>query len=60
MPSYTLKTNRPEFTVVDGPFANRTFRHGTVYAEIPPEERKAFEEAGPAAPAEEVKGGKKS
>jgi len=40
---YRLKPNVPDFTVVDGKFAGRTFRAGELYAEVPPEEIRRFE-----------------
>ncbi len=48
---YRLKKNVADFTVVDGPFAGRTFRAGKTYAEIPPGEKHKFEEARKSAPA---------
>lgn len=48
---YRLKKNVADFTVVDGPFAGRTFRAGKVYAEIPPQEKHKFEEDRKPAPA---------
>lgn len=41
---YRLKPNGPDFTVVDGKFANKTFRAGAVYAEVPPEYMERFDE----------------
>lgn len=47
--SFTLKTNEADFTVVDGPFAGRSFRTGAVYDVVPPQEAHKFKEI--AAPA---------
>ena len=44
MAAYKLKHNAESFTVVDGAFAGKTYRPGTVYAEVPPQERGRFEE----------------
>ena len=58
---YRLKTSEPEFTVVDGAFANHTYRAGQSYAEIPPEEANRFEKIEDPAPRGvqgEGKGGK--
>jgi hypothetical protein len=41
---YKLKSNVPDFTVVDGIFKNRTYKAKETYAEIPPEEKDKFEE----------------
>jgi hypothetical protein len=41
---YKLKTNVPDFEVVDGKFAGRKYRHGQTYQEIPPEEVKKFDQ----------------
>ncbi len=64
---YKLKANVPDIEIVDGPFARRTFRAGTTYAEIPPELQDRFEAVEPAedlggSPAEtpeKEKGGRK-
>jgi hypothetical protein len=42
--SYKLKPGIENFQVVDGAFAGRKFRKGFLYAEIPPEEARKFEE----------------
>lgn len=41
--SYRLKANAPEFTVVDGSMAGRTFRHGIGYDTIPESDQSRFE-----------------
>jgi hypothetical protein len=48
---YHLKKNVADFTVVDGPFAGRSYHAGKSYAEIPPQEKHKFEEARRPAPA---------
>jgi len=53
-----LKKNVADFTVVDGPFAGRTFRAGKPYAEIPPREKHKFEEAKSRKPAPIAKAGR--
>jgi hypothetical protein len=40
---YKLKLQYESFTVVDGPFAGKTFDHATEYEAIPPGEAKKFE-----------------
>lgn len=40
---YRLKAGEPAIDVVDGPFAGKGYRHGQVYAEVPPEEARRFE-----------------
>lgn len=40
---YQLKQGIQSFTVVDGPFAGRTYAPGRTYAEIPPHEAGKFE-----------------
>ncbi len=42
---YRLKKRVADFTVVDGPFAKRSYREGEVYPEkdIPPREKHKFE-----------------
>jgi hypothetical protein len=42
--SFKLKEGIEDFQVVDGAFEGRKFRKGFLYAEIPPEEAKKFEE----------------
>ena len=49
--TFKLKANAPEFTVTDGPMAGRTFRRGRVYATIPPNKAKWFDQIAPQAPA---------
>jgi hypothetical protein len=39
---YQLKKGQESFTVVEGPFAKKTFAPGKIYAEIPPGEAKRF------------------
>jgi hypothetical protein len=51
--SYTLKKRSESFTVVDGPLANRTYRHGVIYEEIPKSEAARFDKVAPAEPAPE-------
>lgn len=43
---YRLKNNAADFVVVDGRFAGRSYKAGELYAEIPPEEKGKFEQAG--------------
>lgn len=52
---YQLKKGQQSFTVVEGPFAGRTFAPGQVYPEIPLNEAKRFTEIRKAAPAAAVK-----
>lgn len=53
---FQLKKGTESFTVVDGPFAGRTFEPGKTYAEIPPQDADRFEEIRePAASAGDVK-----
>lgn len=40
---YMLKKNKPEFDVVDGPFAGKKYRHSGTYEEVPPGEKDRFE-----------------
>ncbi len=54
---YRLKG--PAFTVVDGPFAGKTFRRGVIYKEVPPEEAGRFEKVSEGDTGEERKGGDK-
>jgi hypothetical protein len=42
---FTLKKNAPEFDMVDGPYKGQKFRHGEVYADVPPGEKGRFEAA---------------
>ena len=53
MTQYKLKKGIENFDVVDGAFAGRKFVRGKVYGEVPPEEKKKFDEIKP-----EVKGQK--
>lgn len=39
---YRLKPGVESFTVMDGPFAGRTFESGQGYAEIPPQDAGKF------------------
>jgi len=48
--SYTLKKKAESFTVVDGPLANRTYRHGETYEEIPKNEAARFDRIPDPAP----------
>ncbi|RJP59042.1 MAG: hypothetical protein C4549_02845 [Deltaproteobacteria bacterium] len=41
---YRLKEDQESFTIVEGPFAGRTFARGKLYVEIPPQEAKKFKE----------------
>lgn len=43
---YRLKENVPDIEIVDGPFAGRTFKAGTVYSEIPSTEAARFDTLG--------------
>lgn len=45
--AYKLKWGLEPFTVVDGPFAKRTFVPGMIYQEIPSQEARRFEEIKP-------------
>jgi len=47
---YQLKPGSESFTVVDGPFAKKTYKPGQAYAEIPPQEKKRFQEIKEEAP----------
>ena len=47
--SYRLKTSVQSFTVMEGRLANRTYRHGLDYEEIPANEAGKFEKIEPAA-----------
>lgn len=40
---YRLKPGQESITIVDGPFAGRTFRPGIVYDTIPPSEAARFD-----------------
>lgn len=40
---YRLKSNVPDFEIVDGKFEGRKYRGGETYQEIPPEETNKFE-----------------
>ena len=42
--SYKLKPGTQSFTVVEGPFARRSFDRGKIYKEIPLQEAHRFEE----------------
>lgn len=52
---YQLKKGMEAFTLVEGPFAKRTFAPGKLYAEIPPGTAGRFKEIKEAAPAETEK-----
>ena len=41
---FKLKSNVPDFDVVDGPFAGRKYEAQETYAEVPPEYQSKFEE----------------
>ena len=41
---FKLKQKYEVFTVVDGPFAGRTYRHEQVYNEVPPQEKYKFDQ----------------
>ena len=41
---YILKKGVETFEVVDGPFAGRKYKPGVQYQEVPPQEKKKFEE----------------
>ena len=41
--AYKLRKNKPEFDVVDGPFAGKKYRHNESYAEVPPGGKDRFE-----------------
>ena len=47
MTQYKLKKGIENFQVVDGAFAGRKFVRGKVYGEVPPEEKKKFDEIKP-------------
>ena len=40
---YKLNDNQPDFEVVDGSFANRKYKAGALYSEVPPEEAHKFD-----------------
>lgn len=44
MAEYILKPGQETFQVVDGPYENRQYLPGVVYADIPPGEEARFEE----------------
>jgi len=48
---FQLKKGKEAFTVVEGPFAKKTFKPGDLYAEIPQNEAGRFQEIKKAAPA---------
>jgi hypothetical protein len=48
---FQLKKGQEAFTVVEGPYKNRTFRPGETYTDIPPQEAGKFAETKKAAPA---------
>jgi len=41
---FKLKQKNEVFKVVDGPFVGRTYRHGQIYDEVPPEETYKFDQ----------------
>jgi len=47
---YQLKTGSESFTVVDGPYAGKTYKPGQAYADVPPQEKKRFMEIKEEAP----------
>lgn len=47
--SYRLKKNVQSFTVVEGPLADRSYRHGVAYEEVPANEAVKFDKIEPAA-----------
>ena len=47
---FRLKKGQPEFEVVDGPMTGRKFLRGVDYAEVPPGEKRRFDEIKQAAP----------
>ena len=47
---YQLKPGSESFTVVDGPCAGKTYKPGQAYTEIPPQEKKRFQEIKEEAP----------
>jgi len=47
---FRLKRNKERFTVVEGPFAGKSFAHGQLYGNIPPDHAAKFEEIHKAAP----------
>jgi len=51
--SYRLKKNVQSFTVVEGPLADRSYRHGQIYEEIPQNEAARFDRLATADPAPE-------
>ena len=52
---WKLKPNQPQFEMVDGPMAGRSYRHGKEYTEIPESEGHRFEHSGEAIIAEMAK-----
>jgi hypothetical protein len=44
MMQFKLKKGVESFEVVDGPYAGRKFVRGKVYTDIPPEEKKKFDQ----------------
>ena len=50
MTQYKLRKGIENFQVVDGAFAGRKFVRGKVYGEVPPEEKKKFDEIKPEIP----------
>jgi hypothetical protein len=41
---FKLKQKYEVFKVVDGPFAGKTYRHGVVYDDVPPQEKHKFDQ----------------
>ena len=41
---YQLKKGVESFEVVDGPYAGRKYMRGKIYTDIPPQEKRKFEE----------------
>ncbi len=48
---FQLKKGKEGFTVVEGPFAGRSYERGRRYDEIPPQHAGKFEDVNKAAPA---------
>ena len=47
---FQLKKGKEGFTVVEGPFAGRSYERGRLYNEIPPQHAGKFEDVNKAAP----------
>lgn len=47
---YQLKAGSESFTVVDGPYAGKTYKPGQAYADVPPQEMRRFQKIKEEAP----------